>query len=214
MSQIKLIKDFPFRQTFSINPAIGLSGCLKLNTTYSLEEFQQMTGLQNPLSVIKEFPEHFEIQKPQILKRSDGSVISGLEEVELEKTFVYIDEFLKVQTSFLYNILAYRYKLKNGLIFLPEDTEIAEKKAQMLSKKLEIQFEIDRLNAEEEWTVREDNHLKYIFDYIDYKNRVELSSYLTLSVYAIRSAMSEKTAEAIVAKFDQGELKQYLGIII
>ena len=75
MPQIKLIKDFPFRQTFKINPAIGLSGCLKLNTTYSLEDFQQMTGLQNPLSVIKEFPEYFEIQKPTITYKIGDAVI-------------------------------------------------------------------------------------------------------------------------------------------
>jgi|694.fasta_scaffold77929_4 hypothetical protein len=158
-------------------------------------------------SYLLESPEDFEIkhEKPQILKRPDGSVISGLEEGQeiLLIADLYsnkkIDE-VKFEEMFIQD-------LHKGLIFLPEDPDLAEKKAKMLSKQLEIQYEIDRLNAVEHPSIEKEWHIGY-FQNNDkiYKHNLYGSSKDTF--------MSELTAETILAKYSQDELKQYSDIII
>jgi hypothetical protein len=159
-------------------------------------------------SIVKDI--EYEPEKPKILKRPDGSVISGLEkgdkiifinplDFEIEK-----GEYTKEAEDIL----------KRGLIFLLEDIESSEKKAKMLTKQLEIQYEIDRLNTEEGWVADwEDSRQAKFYLHFNYScSTVEIRN-----CYFYQSAgqhMSRKTAETILKKFTQEELRQYLGIII
>ena len=165
--------------------------------------------------LIKLNPEAFEVEyeKPQILKRPDGSVISGLEDGESVYfiRYVYSAEAGQNIYSTDYN---YYYKiehdlsLKLGHIFLPEDTDLAEKKAKQLTKQFQIQLEIDRLNAEE------DNEEKqyYYLRLNKFQTGVEIEKTFENALNV--RVFSKKTAETILAKYSQDELKQYLGIII
>jgi hypothetical protein len=183
----------------------------------------------------------YEPEKPKILKRADGSVISGLEEGQ---EIVYINEQnYKVQEFIFTDVLPqsiyykkrykfskddiWQFRLSLGLIFLPEDTNLAEKKAKQHTKQREIQFEIDTLNAEEGWVPdwRDHNQDKYYLcvDYDepdqyscnceqDYKDVIRI--FKDSSQKRHNKYMSEKTAKTILAKYSQHELKQYLGIIL
>jgi hypothetical protein len=158
-------------------------------------------------SYLLESPEDFEIkhEKPQILKRPDGSLISGLEE----------GQDIIVITTNGYDIIVVEevfgqhthMSLRQGYVYLRSDTDLAEKKAKMLSKQFVIQLEIDRLNAVEHPSIEKEWHIGY-FQNNDkiYKHNLYGSSKDTF--------MSELTAETILAKYSQDELKQYLGIII
>jgi hypothetical protein len=159
-------------------------------------------------SYLLESPEDFEIEheKPQILKRPDGSVISGLEEGQeiLLIADLYsnkkIDE-VKFEEMFIQD-------LHKGLIFLPEDPDLAEKKAKMLSKQLEIQYEIDRLNALD---VKDKKHIIWRFAVPDLISCLEFDEAISRNT-PDNKKMSFATAETILAKFSQDELKQYLEV--
>lgn len=154
-------------------------------------------------TVLDQYPEYFEIEyEPTLLKRPDGSLIS---EQEIEEHTKKIIRILQSYPNYKlaeedYNGDYHYICLQQGLIFLPEDKHLAEKKAQMLTKQLEIQFEIDRLNAEEgslgQRSLNESDIKANIYDKI---RKVEIT---------------EKTADTILAKYSQDELKNYLGIII
>ena len=152
--------------------------------------------------------------KPTLLKRPDGSLIS--EPKEWEEIFRLTPE---PNCKFeLYSTL-YNWDLKSeimdGLIFLKEDRHLAKKKAQQLTKQLEIQYEIDRMNAEEGWVADWSDYTQHKFFFQDDKygkNGVTIIS----TVYYNKGilTMSKTTAETILAKYPQDELKQYLGMII
>jgi hypothetical protein len=99
------------------------------------------------------FEIEYESEKPKLLKRADGSLITEPKYLErillLELCFSFRNNngFYK-PVYHDYERSYHKPKLQQGLIFLPEDVELAEKKAKMLTKQLEIQFEIDRVNAE------------------------------------------------------------------
>lgn len=144
-----------------------------------------------------------EYEKPTILKRPDGSVISELEEntIVLE---ICLEDGIPWKKHFTFCKVD-KTALMQGLIFLPKDLYLAEKKAKMLTKQLEIQYEIDRLNAKEE--DKSVQNLSFVL-YMDYG--VEA----THTPYTGQTKMSKKTAETILEKYSQDELKNYLGIII
>jgi hypothetical protein len=155
--------------------------------------------------------EEYEPKKPQILKRPDGSVICGLEE---EDEIWYITNYYPDGSyypchEYVFREIKHRLTLlKEGKIFLPEDKHLAEKKAKMLSKQLEIKNEIDRLNAEE------DNKEKqyYYLRLNKFQTGVEIEKTFENALNV--RVFSEKTAEKISTQYSQEELKQYLGIII
>lgn len=163
----------------------------------------------------KEYIEGIEYES-KILKRPDGSVISGLEEGEkvwiLKTGFLNEDgdeEYFSSLES--YRSLEHKIYLKKGYIFEKKDTDLAEKKAQMLNKKLEIQFEIDRLNAEQGWvanwwTVQD----KYILE----SESDDIHTKVVIAKNVGQTPMSPTTAKTILAKYSQEELQQYLGKII
>ena len=140
-----------------------------------------------------------EYEKPKLLKRPDGSLISEPERsteiyrINPYNFKVYYDKFIPNDDG-----------TKLGYNFLKEDGQKAEKKAQMLSKQLEIQFEIDRLNAgdsefDQVYILIKSDHRGFVEIYnCDYTNG--------------QTRMSAKTASTILAKYSQDELKQYLGI--
>jgi len=155
-----------------------------------------------------------EYEKPTILKRPDGSVIS-------EPHNKNVWRIARHRGEENYSIRLYgnydnslELELKTGLIYLAGDTDLAEKKANMLTKQFEIQFEIDRLNAEEGWVEDwedQDQIKKYFLYDLDAK---KIAAYTFTVCLSDRVYMSEETAETILAKYSQDELKQYLGIII
>lgn len=150
-----------------------------------------------------------EYEKPTLLKRPDGSLISEPEQgqkiicISLDFSINNLEYYYQKGSEAIYNYL------KQGLIFLPEDRHLAEKKAEMLTKQLEIQHEIDRLNAEEGDTVDQD----FVLFLGNGNKGGEVKAGRTL-LAENKILMSEKTAETILAKYSQEELKQYLGIII
>jgi hypothetical protein len=159
-------------------------------------------------------------EKPQILKRPDGSVIS----VPDFEDYLFIDIVYGINYE-LSVCLPERFA--EGTVFLAEDRHLAEKKAKQLTKQREIRFEIDTLNAEEGWVSdwRDHNQDKYYLcvDYDepdqyscnceqDYKDVIRI--FKDSSQKRHNKYMSEKTAETIIAKYSQDELKQYLGIIL
>jgi hypothetical protein len=86
----------------------------------------------------------YRTEKPQILKRPDGSVIS----VPDFEDYLFIDIVYGINYE-LSVCLPERFA--EGTVFLAEDRHLAEKKAKQHTKQREIQFEIDTLNAEEGW---------------------------------------------------------------
>lgn len=144
----------------------------------------------------------------KILKRSDGSLISGLKNGQEVIRLFYSQNGYKSNADIFYfdpDLTA----LKLGLIFLPEDKDLAEKKAKMFTKQLDIKYEIERLNAEQGWVADwNSTQEKYILE-----NRLKVCSKVVTYNNSGQTPMSEKTAETILAKYTQDELKQYLGII-
>ena len=153
--------------------------------------------------------EFFEIEhepdKPKLLKRAYGSLISevafGVETYQIRvldnKYFVQAIQYEEDQ----------KWLLMEGRVFLTQDIRLAQEKAQMLTKQVEIQFEIDRLNAEsidnKYWSIK----------YNDFKKKFEIYSFEVCGVTLPENyKMTCKTAETILAKFSQDEIKQYLGI--
>jgi len=163
----------------------------------------------------KEYVDSIKYKTPKILKRADGSVISEPEE---GTTVVLITEPEHFEDKYRIQLLTF-YKehkllLKYGYVFLKEDEHLAEKKAKMLTKQLEIQYEIDRLNAEEGWVAdwSDLNQAKTYFLY-NLENQ-KIATYWNNVWRSDKDYMSEKTANTILEKYSQDELKQYLGIII
>lgn len=144
---------------------------------------------------------NIEYEKTTILKRPDGSLIWNNQTIE-EQTIVIIWQDYKYTTTCQGGT---KHTCDLGNVFLyPQDKGLAEKKAAMLSKQLEIQYEIDRLNAE-------DSTLTHIL-VMSSDGKV---SYATKPyIHSNYVAMSYNTADTILAEYSQDELKQYLGIII
>ena len=166
--------------------------------------------------LIKKNPEAFEIEyEPILLKRPDGSLISEPEEGAKVWIFVlnYVNEGKDEEVVLSlkpYESIHLRHLLKEGNVFLQEDENLAEKKKNMINKQLEIQFEIDRLNAE-----GGNEDLDYLFYLHPTKKEVNATNRLSFEYYTnAKSSVSQKTAEIILEKYTQDELKQYLGIII
>ena len=147
-------------------------------------------------------------EKPQILKRPDGSVISVPDKKDFED-YLFIDIVyginyeLSVCLPEWINIL-----FAEGKVFLAEDRHLAEKKAKQLTKQLEIQYEIDTLNAKE----GETNEHKKVFCYDEETDKVYLDWADARS--KPKTEVSKATAKTILAKYSQDELKLYLGIIL
>ena len=171
----------------------------------------------DPKYILKHYP-----AKPKLLKRPDGSLISepeeGAEILEIStegylQKYTVIGEaknysgatadFIKV----FYESKTHKIYLKQGLIFLHKDILLAKKKAQMLTKQLEIQYEIDRLNAEENDEVKQYWYFKSVEDQKGVGIEKTFENALNVRVF------SKKTAETILVKYTQDELKMYLGII-
>jgi len=172
----------------------------------NLIEYIDDTSLQ---VMLENHPEFFEIEhepdKPKLLKRADGSLISevafGVETYQIRvldnKYFVQAIQYEEYQ----------KWLLMEGRVFLTQDIRLAQEKAKMLTKQVEIQFEIDRLNAEsidnKYWSIK----------YNDFKKKFEIYSFEVCGVTLPENyKMTCKTAETILAKFSQDEIKQYLGI--
>ena len=166
--------------------------------------------IDTPLSeLIEVMPQAFEIEyeKPQILKRPDGSLISEPE----NRTEIYCirasnNGYIVVPNIWQANCYEHDI-LYTGRLFLSQDIDLAEKKAAMLSKQLEIQYEIDRLNAEEK-----DKSIQefILFPHSD-SGKIRFGRNL---LWSKDQKMSQKTAQTILKKYSQYELKQYLGNII
>ena len=160
----------------------------------------------------KEYVDSIKYKTPKILKRADGSVISEPEE---GTTVVLITEPEHFEDKYRIQLLTF-YKehkllLKYGYVFLKEDEHLAEKKANMLTKQLEIQFEIDRLNAENGENIVEDR--EFAFKINEYTGEVKPYQFCDITIPE-KWKMRYDTAKAILAKYSQDELKQYLEIII
>lgn len=158
----------------------------------------------------KEYVDSIEYKTPKILKRADGSLIWNYQNIK-ERTIVIGWQDYEYTT---YCQVATKETCDLGYVFLyPEDDHLAEKKAEMLTKKREIKFEIDRLNAEEGWVANfEDNEDEDIcFFYLDEGGTIEIG---TENNQCDLQYMPRQTAETILDKYSQDELKQYLGIII
>lgn len=160
------------------------------------------------LKILKKHPKYCEIEYDPILKRADGSLITDLPEGA---------EVLLIADFILSKIKKIKFKkrflqdLRLGLIFLPEDTKLAERKAYQLRTQFQIENEIDRLNAEEGWvpnwsTGGMDKYVLFL------ENGKVGTGY---TVYCRRGIqyMSQKTADSILAKYTQDELKKYLQIV-
>jgi len=177
---------------------------------YSREWFK--IKAENPEKLLEFFPEYFQIEyeKPELLKRADGSLISEPED-ETEIVGIRLTDYT-INPSFWnsWGIAG----IKQGLIFLKEDTDRAEKKAKMLSILIKIQFEIDRLNAEEGWFTDWNNNKqqKYFIEINHQTDTIKINYNIYFQIK--KQYMSKSTADTILAKYSQDELKQYLGIII
>jgi len=152
-----------------------------------------------------QYPEFFEIEyeKPTLLKRPDGSLISETREgLEILKVYhdgsTYKENFGNESSDIFF--------LQEGLIFLLQDLHLAENKAKMLIKQLEIQYEIDKLNAEEE------DKSDQMYTFICISNQIGVQGVIEPVNGQVK--FSQKTAQTILEKYSQEELKQYLGIII
>lgn len=162
------------------------------------------------------FEEYFEIEyelEPilKLLKRLDGSLISEPEEgtpcckITGVKNYykyydIYLDDFREESDCL---------DLKMGMIFLEEDEQLAEKKASMLSKQLEIQYEIDRLNAEDPV-----NSKTWFLEYNHVFEEVVRKTFSFIPVVILKNYMTDGVYKKIIEKYSQDELMQYLGIII
>jgi hypothetical protein len=140
-------------------------------------------------------------EKPQILKRPDGSVIS----VPDFEDYLFIDIVYGINYE-LSVCLPERFA--EGTVFLAEDRHLAEKKAKQLTKQREIRFEIDTLNAKE----GETNEHKKVFCYDEETDKVYLDWADARS--KPKTEVSKATSETILVKYSQQDLKFYLGIIL
>jgi hypothetical protein len=160
--------------------------------------------------------------EPELLKRQDGSLISEPEKgVKIIHIYQHRGDFkLNICNGELF-ISSYdnhhEQYLLNGFIFLPEDKELAEKKAKMLTKQLEIQYEIDRLNAENNnenmnlyLCLKDSAHHRYYEE--------QWSEYSAICFHSESgigtNKVSKKVLDIILKKYSQDELKQYLGLTI
>lgn len=194
---------------------------IKLNTYIfdsSIMQLPTKTFKDEVLKMINEYPDYFEIEyepeKPKLLKRADGSLIS--EPKKGEEVWV-IDKNFEVLVNF-YESKRHLNLLQNGLVYLIEDDyhrcknrKLAEKKAKMLTKQLEITVEIDRLNAENGENIVEDR--EFAFKINEYTGEVKPYQFCDITIPE-KWKMRYDTAKAILAKYSQDELKQYLEIII
>jgi hypothetical protein len=201
IKSITVKKDLPgFKAGSKLLPYLnytGRWGYSDLDNSYTVEYMRKHT-------------DYFEIEyePPKILKRPDGSVISGLEVEEGNDLWFiaqYNDCFLEKE-GWHSNSPYCKTALAQGKVFQIKDKHLAEKKVEMLSKQLEIQYEIDRLNAEEAKKTGQVWSLA-----IGWVGEIEKCA---IPYYSGETRMSEETAETILAKYSQDELKQYLGIII
>ncbi len=143
--------------------------------------------------------------EPTLLKRPDGSLITELEEGS-EITIIDID-FSLIRVVYKDDLLN-RILIKQGKVFLRKDETLALKKALMLTKQNIIQFEINRLNAEE------GKNFGQVFCFRLSKDKETVEVLATFENTLNVLLFSNGTAETILAKYSQDELKQYLGIII
>ena len=147
--------------------------------------------------------------EPKFLKRPDGSLISEPEEDE--KVIIIGEEFEGFEDHYSAD---YEINLRLGRVFLLKDKHLAEKKAKMLTKQLEITNEIERLNAEENWVAdwSDSNQTKCSFRY-----KHNCKEIISNSCWQYQSGVlvsSEEILDKIQDKYSEDELKQFLGIII
>ena len=193
IKSIKFIKDLPY--------------CIFLENNIIWAEYAE------------KYPELFEIEyesEPKILKRPDGSIISGFESnnKDIQITCININGFKidEYSLSDLQDCCEVAFKL--GLIYLLEDKNLAGKKAKMLKKQLEITNEIERLNAEESWVAdwSDSSQTKCNFRCSHYCKEINLDSCWQQQSGVLYS--SKEILEKIQNKYSENELKQFLGIII
>lgn len=182
---------------------------------------KEIEFMQNYSNIFK-----LEYEKPKLLKRADGSLISepleGTEILIIEPALKFNDPDFKTNYFFVGSLWSKESEVSDlserffrGWVFLREDEQLVEKKAKMLTKQLEIQFEIDRLNAEEGWVeLWNCNQRNYFLNKFSVDSKdVEIKYYFVGKQHGTQY-MSYKTATTILAKYSEDELKQYLGIII
>jgi hypothetical protein len=157
--------------------------------------------------------------EPKLLKRPDGSLISeppeGTKVIFIEFSILEDDKYRVSDRTIEYEYCkSYYTNLKQGGCFLIQDKHLAEKKSQQLTKQLEIQNEIDRLNVEEGWVVdwKDSFQPKYYLN-LNHDHQIVQDEY-ELTEQSSKQYMSEATAETILAKYSQDDLKAYLGIIL
>lgn len=154
--------------------------------------------------------------EPKILKRPDKSIISGFESNNKDIQLICINingfKICEYSLSDLQDCCEMAFKL--GLIYLLEDKHLAEKKARMLTKQLEITNEIERLNAEQGWVadLGNDDQEKCSFCYSNSYKRIDISYYCQGQSGVLVS--SEEILTEIKDEYSEDELKQFLGIII
>jgi hypothetical protein len=211
IKSITVIKEYP-----------SVKAGLKLKIYQDSAGIELDNGICMPLIKLEDldkYPEYFEIEyeTPKLLKRDDCSLISEPKEGEKIVGISLKDFSISANFWSRYNDLSWSIAgIKQGLIFLEEDTDLAEKKAEQLTKQLEIQNEIDRLNALEGAEVIKNFKLQYIrsanlekagenFVGVGYKE-------VNLRYIDRNKLMSLETVLTILAKYDQEDLKAYLNL--
>jgi hypothetical protein len=203
-------------KSITVNLPVDTISFNKLTTT----QISKLTDLQiEALTLLAKESGDVEYEQA-ILKRPDGSLITPPREGE----YVYFIRYCFSRKELFPDLDSYHddyiYSLKEGCVFLDKDIKLAEKKAKMLTKQLEIQYEIDKLNAEQGWvedwsptspSKKLEDHNR-AFDFSDHSD--EIVSIICLHKNLSRQHMSKNTAEKILKKYSQAELKQYLGIIL
>jgi hypothetical protein len=162
---------------------------------------------------IENYPEFFQIEyepeKPTLLKRPDGSLISEFEELQKVIKIENCNNEIHVRECSFFKGCDL-ISLKQGLIFLKEDIDLAEKKAKQLTKKRDIQYVIDRLEA---MSSRED--LNSVFTYYNGRDKV-FTLEVDLHNDPIYSPlkMITRTGQRVLEALTYDEYKQYLGMVL
>ena len=99
---------------------------------------KKINDIKQLSKIFNTFPEAFEVDyQIEALKRADGSILNKLDD---ERSVLEINKKLEIND---YNIAFQycdKYSLQEGLIFLPEDRDLAEKKL----KKLKVKYQIKK----------------------------------------------------------------------
>lgn len=213
IKSIKIIKEYPFSKVWGI----------ELDKIYTLDDFLALSSFSSfgncektVTNMAENFPEFFEIEyeleKPKILKRPDGSLIT--EPDNLDQIVIIIDyTHISIKSEKWKNSKMEQILLKEGKVFDKQDWKLAEKKAEMLSKQFKITNEIERLNAESDWVAdwNNFNQIKCSFRYNHSCKEIKYYSCWQRQSEVLYT--SEEILDKIQNKYSEDELKLYLGVI-